>query len=429
MNASLQPKKQIILLTTALSYRSRAFQAAAERLGLEIAWAVDMPPRLADYWQVPLGIEFNRPEQAVQALLDYGQTHPVGAILSIDDSGSLIAARAAGALGLPHNSPQAALAARNKYEMRRLFARAGVPSPEFRRYTLSDDPEQIAAQARYPVVLKPLLLSGSRGVIRADNPTEFVAAFERLRLMLPSTGAGPDSHSLLVEQYISGFEVALEGILDDGRLQVLALFDKPDPLEGPFFEETIYVTPSRLPDAAQAQIAGCAAQAAAALGLRVGPVHAELRLNDAGPWMVEMAGRSIGGNCSKTLRFELDVSLEELILRQAAGMDISDFRPSDRASGVMMIPIPQAGILRGVTGLEEARAVPGVDGIDITAPLNNPLLPLPEGASYLGFIFASGDSPDFVEAALRRAHSHLNFDIEETLPVLNAAMDVMPLQS
>lgn len=418
------PPKQIILLTTALTYRAQPFLEAAGRLGLEVVRAVDMPQKLADYWRVPLGVEFGQPEKAAQALVDYAQTHPVQAIIPVDDSGSLIAAMASEVLGLPYNSSRAALAARNKYEMRRAFARAGVPSPPFECYAIHDDPGEIAAGVDYPVVLKPLLLSGSRGVIRADNPAEFVSVFERIGRLLRATGSDPDSHKLLVEGYIPGVEVALEGILSGGRLKVLALFDKPDPLEGPFFEETIYVTPSRLPEAVQAQIAGCAGRAAAALGLRAGPVHAELRVNQEGPWMLEIAARSIGGYCSKTLRFDMGVSLEELILRQAAGMEIGGFQRDERAQGVMMIPIPQAGILRGVTGAEAAGAVPGVDEVQITAPLNNPLVPLPEGASYLGFIFASGDSPEFVETALREAHRRLHFEIEDQLVVFSDSLNI-----
>jgi biotin carboxylase len=415
--APARPQKQIILLTTALTYRAQPFLEAAGQLGLEVVWAVDMPQKLADYWHMPLGVEFGQPEKAAQALVAYAETHPVQAIIPVDDSGSLIAALASEALGLAYNSSQAALAARNKHEMRRAFARAGVPSPPFRCHATHEDAGEIAATVDYPAVLKPLLLSGSRGVIRADNPAEFTAAFERIRRILGSTGAGPDSQKLLVESYIPGVEVALEGILTGGRLQVLALFDKPDPLEGPFFEETIYVTPSRLPEATQTQIAACAVQAAAALGLRTGPVHTELRVNDQGPWMLEIAARSIGGYCSKTLRFDMGVSLEELILRQAAGMGIEGFKRDERAQGVMMIPIPRAGILRGVAGVEAAEAVPGVGEVQITIPLNNLLVPLPEGASYLGFIFASGDSPEFVERALREAHRRLHFEIEDQLLV------------
>jgi biotin carboxylase len=237
--------------------------------------------------------------------------------------------------------------------------------------------------------------------------------------MLDSMQRVPGSTHILVESFIPGFEVALEGLLDRGRLHVLALFDKPDPLDGPFFEETIYVTPSRLPEAVQADIAASTARAAGALGLVRGPVHAELRVNEAGAWLVEVAGRSIGGLCSHTLRFGPGLSLEELILRQAVGLDVEDvWRLQEGARGVMMIPIPEAGILKEVRGTEEARQVPGNESVEITAPLNYPLVPLPEGESYLGFIFASGSQPDRVEAALRQAHQRLQFRIEPMLPLL-----------
>ncbi len=402
----------VLLLLTPKTYRARPFIEAADRLGIEVVKAVDMPPKLAEFWNEPLGVDFNDPETATRALVDFAAGQPLDAIIAVDDSGSLLAARASGALGLPHNSPEAAEAARDKHIMRLLLARGGVQVPPFRRCSTADDPRTLAAQVEYPCVVKPLRLSGSRGVIRADDPDQFVAAVARLTGLLNALEPAPGSSAFLVERFIPGFEVALEGVLDRGRLRVLALFDKPDPLDGPFFEETIYVTPSRLPAPVQAAIAACASDAAAALGLREGPVHAELRINQEGPWLVEVAGRSIGGLCSKTLRFGTDVSLEELILRQACGMDIQSLSREQAAGGVMMIPIPEAGILRGVAGVDEAAAVPGVEEIDITAQLHYPLVPLPEGDSYLGFIFARGSTPADVEAALREAHRRLRFDIE-----------------
>ncbi len=365
---STPPKERVILLMRVNSYRGYAFKQAAERLGISVVAGIDIHPNLADYWQVSLGLQFDQPDQAAQQIVNFARQQPVKAILAVDDSAALVAAKAADALGLPHNSPQAALAARNKHEMRRMFAAGGVPSPQFRLLNATDNPAQLADQLDYPCVVKPLLLSGSRGVIRANNPAEFVDAFGLLARMLAAMQPEPGSAHILVEDFIPGFEVALEGIIDRGRLKVLALFDKPDPLDGPLFEETIYVTPSRLPAETQAAIAGCTAQAAAAVGLRVGPLHAELRVNERGPWMVEIAGRSIGGLCSQTLNFGLeDISLEELILRQAIGQPLEGIERSPEARGVMMIPIPAAGLLKAVRGEAEARAVPHIESVQIAA--------------------------------------------------------------
>jgi biotin carboxylase len=303
--------------------------------------------------------------------------------------------------------------------MRTLLHIGGVPVPHFELYNTTVDVATLAQLVRYPCVVKPLALNGSRGVIRADDPAEFSAAVQRVARLLVSIDPSAEPKPFLVEDFIPGFEVALEGLLDHGDLKVLALFDKPDPLDGPFFEETLYVTPSRLPQTAQDAIARCAAQAAQALGLSEGSVHAELRINSEGPWLVEMAGRSIGGLCSQTLRFaqSSDVSLEELILRQAVGMDIHSLTREAQAGGVMMIPIPEAGLLRGVSGVEEAKAVTGIEDVQITARLNYPLVPLPEGESYLGFIFARGASAQQVEAALRAAHACLHFDVQPIIPL------------
>lgn len=407
------------MLIKSSTYRAQAFTEAARRLGVEVLVGVDLPPELAKHWQVPLAVQFAEPEQAAQAVVEFARRNPVQAVLAIDDSATIIAAMASEALGLPHNSYEAALAARNKYRMRQALQAAGLLCPWFRLYDMADDPAGVAAEAPYPCVVKPLLLSGSRGVMRANDPAEFQAAFQRLARMLNSMQRMPGSTRILVESFIPGFEVAVEGLLDQGRLHVLALFDKPDPLDGPFFEETIYVTPSRLPEEVQADITASTARAAAALGLVRGPVHAELRVNEAGAWLVEVAGRSIGGLCSHTLRFGPGLSLEELILRQAVGLDIEDLlRLEHGARGVMMIPIPEAGILKEVRGTEEARQVPGIEAVEITAPVNYPLTPLPEGESYLGFIFAVGSQPEQVERALRQAHQRLRFQIEPMLPLL-----------
>ncbi len=407
--------RRLILLASANSYRPGDFAQAAKRLGIEVILGMDVPAPLAKQHSCPLPLDYLDPEKSAHAIADFAQKTPVGAILSADDSATVLAAQASASLGLRHNSPEAAAAAQDKYHMRQLFAESNVPSPRFRLFSLRDDPEEIADEIEYPCVIKPRRLSGSRGVIRADSPIEFMSAYARLRNILDKTGAD----DFLVEDFIPGVEVALEGILDGGKLKVLALFDKPDPLDGPFFEETIYVTPSRLPAETQRAIAECAARAAAALGLREGPCHAELRVNENGPVMVEIAGRAIGGLCSRTLRFGTDISLEELILRQTFGMEIESAEREKGAGGVMMIPIPMAGMLLGVEGLAEACAVPGIESVEITAKVNYVIKPLPEGDSYLGFIFARGETPEAVEAALREAHRHLRFNIAPEIPILN----------
>lgn len=419
MNRQHTSTRRVLLLMSPATYRAGAFLSAARSLNLEVVVGIDLPETLSEYWHVPLGLDFNDPESSLQTIVEYAREHPLAAILSVDDSASELAARACAALHLPHNLPDTAEAARDKLLMRTLMSRGGAPCPIFRPFLLSDDPRQVATQVNYPCVVKPLRLSGSRGVIRADNPGEFIAAFLRLKRLLLSEGNMEQETSILVEDFIPGFEVALEGILTRGQLKVLTLFDKPDPLDGPFFEETIYVTPSRLPEQTQAEIARCVSVASASLGLREGPVHAELRVNERGPWMLEIAGRSIGGLCSTVLEFGSGMCLEELILRHAIGEEIADIERDEQAAGVMMIPIPAAGLLKGVRGVEEARQVPLITGIEITAKLNYSLVPLPEGASYLGFIFARGETPAVVEAAIRHAHKLLHFEIRPELPILH----------
>jgi biotin carboxylase len=418
MSFEREPKR-ILLLMSPATYRAGAFLQAAKALDLEVVVGIDLPETLADYWHVPLGLDFTSIKDSVQTIVDFAHQHPLHAILSVDDSATELAAHANAALGLSHNSPQASVAARDKFLMRTLMSAGGAPCPVFRRFWLSDDPLWIAKQVTYPCVLKPQRLSGSRGVIRANTANELANAFQRLKRLLLQEGYSEQETSFLVEDFIPGFEVAVEGLLTQSQLRVLAVFDKPDPLDGPFFEETIYVTPSRLSPQVQQDIAHCVATAATSLGLREGPVHAELRVNEQGPWMLEIAGRSIGGLCSTILEFGAGMALEEIILRHAVRAEIPSWERASHAVGVMMIPIPAAGILKGVYGVEQAAAIPLITGVEITAKLHHQLVPLPEGASYLGFIFARGENPIEVEAALRQAHQCLHFQIRQEIPVLN----------
>ena len=412
-------RKRLLLLVSPSTYRAEAFMEAARTLDVEVVRGLDLPPQLADEWGAPLKTDFSDIEAATQAIVAYAQQHPLDAIVPVDDSATLLASRAAAALGLPNNPPEAAEAARDKGLMRAKMSAGGAPCPVFRRFHLSDDPREIARAVSFPCVIKPLRLSGSRGVIRADDADGLVAAFERTKRILLGDGFSLETTDILVEDFIPGVEVALEGLLTGGELHTLAIFDKPDPLDGPFFEETIYVTPSRLMAEQQAAVSECVARAAAGIGLRDGPVHAEVRVNDQGPWMVEIAGRSIGGLCSTVLEFGSGMRLEELLLRHALGLGAPSLDRSGQAAGVMMIPIPKRGILHSIAGVEEACATPHVTGVEVTARLHTPIIPLPEGASYLGFIFARAADPATVEAAIRAAHAKLRFDIRPMLTVLN----------
>ena len=407
------PVRRVLLLIPSATYRADAFLAAAERLGAEIVVGSNRAPALASARM--LHVDYEDPEAGPQQIAAFAHDHPLDAILAIDDQGVALASRAARWLELPHNPIDAVLATRNKLSLRRRLAEAGLASPKHLAAVIRDDPTVLAERAPYPCVLKPLALSGSRGVIRADNPPTFVAAFQRLRALLsnPEIAAecGDAAAGVLIEEFIPGTEVALEGLLEHGDLQLLALFDKPDPLDGPYFEETIYVTPSRLPQKEQETIAATAARAAHALGLHSGPVHIELRINEDGIWPIDLAARTIGGHCARAFTFAGGVSLEELVLRQALD-EAPNVERDSLASGVMMIPVPGEGILQAVHGVDKARAVPLITEVLITVTAGRRLVPLPEGGEYPGFIFARGEAPGAVEAALRRAHAALTFELD-----------------
>ena len=429
---------RMLLLLPGESYRVTDFVNAASRLAgeLEVDLVVgsDAADALAGLYPGRfLPLDFSDPERAARRIAAFADSAPgrdLDRVVAVDDGGTLVAAHAAERLGLPANPVGAVAATRDKALLRERLAAAGVPSPPWWRLGEDDDPATLGRQIGFPCVVKPLSLSGSRGVIRADGPGAFTAAVERVRRLLRRPEVVREcggSADLLVEGYIPGREIAIEGLLEPGaagttRLRVLAIFDKPDPLEGPYFEETIYVTPSRLPAREQQRAIAITERASHALGLRRGPVHAELRLNDGDAWPVDIAARSIGGLCARSLRFashrpgsdEAGASLEELLLRDAVGgpAATAGYARESSAAGVMMIPIPSAGILRSVSGAAAAESVPGITGLSLTVTRGRRLVPLPEGGEYLGFLFSRAATPEGAESALRRAHAALRFEVE-----------------
>jgi biotin carboxylase len=410
---------RVLLVAATTGYQTRSFTAAARRLGIDVTLATDRCHVLEDPWRDhAIPVRFEEPEIAAEAL---GACEADG-VVAVADRPTLVAALAARKLGLPYHSPKAVAACRDKHRMRDIFGRAGLLIPENFRVALDRDPREIARGVSFPCVLKPLGLSASRGVIRANNADEFVAAFDRIRRILEQVEIRQSheewNEAIQIERYIEGRELALEGLMTQGELNVLTIFDKPDPLEGPFFEETIYVTPSRESREVQVAIVETTQRAVRALGLNHGPVHAEMRVNARGVYMLEVAARPIGGLCARALRFENGLTLEEVVILHAVGNMPSGLNLSPPALGVMMIPVPRAGVYESVTGIEEARRTDGIDDVVITAKIGQKLVPLPEGSSYTGFIFASGDDAAAVENSLRTAHSRLKFDILATLDVI-----------
>jgi biotin carboxylase len=417
--------QRLLLFAATTGYQIRVFADAARRLGVEATLAADRCNRLDDPWgDHSIAVKFDyRMPQSVETF----RGMRFDGVAAVGDRPAVLAAEVAAMLGIPFHPPAAAYACQDKYLARQLYQAAGLPVPAYFRAALTEDAGALACRAPYPCVLKPLGLSASRGVIRANNQAEFIAAFERIRALLEKN---PDlrrlrQRALQVESYIEGREFAIEGLVTNGSFQPLAIFDKPDPLIGPFFEETIYVTPSREPAATQEALLDAAGRAVRALGLGHGPAHLEMRWNEAGVWMLDAAARPIGGLCAKALRFRLaggSAPLEELVIRHALGEDVSGARLEGPASGVMMVPIPKDGIYESVEGLERARAIPGIQDVIVTAKPGQRLVPLPEGSSYLGFIFARGNSGREVELALRRSHTELRFHIATALETLSPSI-------
>jgi biotin carboxylase len=415
----------VLLCATTTGYQLRMFDEAAARLGMELRLASDRCGMLDDPWRDhAIPVRYHDLDSSLDALEQNLGRSRVSGVLAVGDRPTVLAARAARAFGARWHPPEAAVISRHKVHLRERLAAAGLPVPWFRVLS-PEETEPTRLSPPYPCVVKPVILSASRGVIRADDPNELDEAVSRLRRILSGPDVrllrDPDADVILVEGFVAGQEHAVEGLLADGRLHTLAIFDKPDPLDGPYFEETIYVTPSRASEATQAAMIEAIQAAATAIGLSDGPVHAECRVHHGRVVVLEVAARSIGGLCARALAFTRDgvtIPFEELLLRHAAGMEWASWRRERRASGVMMIPIPGAGVFRGVSGEAEALGVPGITAVQITAKTDQQLLPLPEGNTYLGFIFAAADEPADAEAALRKAHAHLHFRIDRALTMV-----------
>lgn len=408
---------RLLLLLPDGSYRNDDFLDAAERLNLDVIQARNHCGPLSRHWgrDELVALDFSEPVAAAETVRAGLAGSPPDAVIGVDDAGVEAAAAIAAALGLRANSPAAVARLRNKAMFRRLQAENGLPHPGFRLLEPGEDASAAAAALNYPLVAKPLQLSGSRGVMRVDSAAQLAEAVRRVGEILRRANTPPRERQLLLEDFLPGREVALEGLLHAGCLQVLAVFDKPDPLDGPCFAETIYVTPSSLPDALQEELQIQVEKACAAAGLHRGPVHAEARIHNGSVTLLEVAPRTIGGLCARTLRHRIGMSLEELVIRDAIGLVATGDPVDPRPSGVMMIPVPRSGVLRAVNGVAAARAVAGIEEVTITARKGEVLVPLPDDSVYIGFLFARGHSARAVEQALRRAFECLQIELQDLL--------------
>ena len=401
--------RRLLIIAPPGSYRLAPYIKAAKKLGLIPQIASTSQLSVIPSSDEGIHLDLHHPEQALEIILNAAKKTPFAGILGSDDLTIELAAIAAEKFGLPHNPASSTQFTHRKDLARDFLLQSGANIPWHKKIHINDDVE--ALELPYPVIIKPLNLSGSRGVIRANNLPELKQAIKKISPIIRDSYNEHAKENILIEKYIQGVEVALEGLLHNNELTTLAVFDKPEPLEGPYFEETYYITPSRLPTATllscQQQVLKCCQ----AMGLCTGPIHAELRIDENNkPWILEVAARTIGGDCSQSLKPSADYSLEELVISYAIGEPIKP-EPQQHSSGVLMIPVPKAGILKRIEGITEAQKVNHITSLTIDIPVGNEVQSLPESSSYLGFIFAEADSPDAVEKSLRLAHSKLNFII------------------
>lgn len=397
---------RIVVILPTTTYRARDFLEAAESLDIDLIVASEEDP-VMDMGSNYLKIDCSDPAKAAEQIAKLGEVVPIDAVVAADDQGVMVAAHANSILGLAGNSPDSAALTRNKLLMRNRLAGAEVDQPRYLPLRPADRADEVGEEIGYPVVVKPTDRSASQGVIKVDMPEDMYATVARVRSIVG------DDATLLVESYAPGVEVAIEGLVQNRDLLVLAVFDKPDTGNGPFFPESIFVTPSRLDDKALSIVERVASTTVRSLGLHQGPVHIEMRVEGNRARIIEIAARSIGGLCSRSLNFGLmGTSLESLILRNALDVAHTPLKREPGASGVLMIPTPTTGVLRAVVGIDETQQIPEVTGVDITIPDGGQIVAPPEGDRYLGFVYAHSDTPESVEKALREAQSHIEVQLE-----------------
>ena len=402
--------KRLLLLLPSKTYRASAFVSASDRLNSDVVIGVDESQASAEFSDGHiLQCNFMDPLAGARDIAAFAAQKPFDAIVAAEEDAVLLAAHVARLLKLRYNSTDSVSITRDKYLFRKTLDAAGFLQPTFKLLRHKKDLDTIS-QTMLPCVIKPTGLSASCGVIRADTLSEAKNAYLRVSKILSNLQM--DTSGILLEDYIPGEEMAFDGVLENRRLHTLAFFDKPNPLTGPFFPETIYLTPSQKSEKDLLYIKQTIASAAAAIGLSNGPIHAELRIRSGNLYVLEIAARSIGGRCGKSLRFTGGYTLEDVILRQAMGEFPISYQREQGAAGVMMIQVPCTGVLKKVEGLSSARTVPCIDSVEVTVPIGQRVVSLPEGRQYLGFIFARAAQPRLVEAALRNAFKKLRIVVE-----------------
>ncbi len=419
MSASL-PKPILLLISQPNSYRIAPYINAAKRMGLNVLVASRGKYSLISEVYEGLHIDLDDHETSLKLILKAARSRNIIGVLGSDDSTVELAAKAASALKLPHNPPEAAQLTIRKDLARAHLSLNQCTVPIHCLINLNDSLDRQTTGLPWPCVIKPLSSSASRGVMRVNNKQEFITACTRIKKIIADSATEFERNHILIEEYIDGVEVAFEGYLQNGKLFTLVIFDKPEPLTGPYFEETIYVTPCTLSSETQQKITQRIAEACKAYGLTTGPIHAELRINESDAWILEVASRTIGGDCARSLDTNTNnnFNLEELVISLAINKPVVTTPPKN-ARGVMMIPIKKAGILRRVEGLKSAREVKYIKQLDIIIREGNELIPLPEGNQYPGYIFAEAKTTRQVTQALKEAYQRLNFIVAPVIKLRN----------
>ena len=383
--------KKLLLVIPENSYKSNDFVTSAEKLDLDFLVITDSQQVFGQFSDTVIihGFDEELENDVKEKLQDV--TH----ILPVDHSALKFSAYLVDLLKAKGNNTKSINTAMNKFESRNIFNSISEIKIQNAIVNKIEDIE-IFINENGTSVLKPIYGTASKSVIKVESFQENKAEVEKLM-------QDCSDQDLIIEEFVDGSEYALEGNLINSELNKIVIFDKPINYKEPYFEESIYIAPTEIPDKTQKEIVNLIGKACKKLGLENGPVHVEFKIHNKEIFIIEINPRMIGGLCSRCLSFGLfKTSLEEIALHAFLNNELKSIDLLSNFVGVLMIPTPISGKFISINK-NELESIPNVSGVEITVSENSNLLEPPFGDKYLGFVFSQGDSKEKVMESLTLA--------------------------
>ncbi len=392
--------KKLLLVIPENSYKSNDFVVAAEKLGIDFLIITDSEQVSSKFSDTVIINKFDAElnKNNLKKLKDV--TH----VLPVDHSALKFSGYLVDLLEVKGNKLESINLSMNKYESRKIF-NSLLDIKVNNEIIKNIDDVNTFINKNGTSVLKPIYGTASKSVLKINNVEKNKEQIEKLM-------QDCFDQDLVIEEYIDGKEYALEGTIINSELKKIVIFDKPVEYKHPYFEESIYITPSELSSEAEKRVVSIVDKACKKIGLEDGPVHVEFKINENQIFIIEINPRMIGGLCSRCLSFGLfKVSLEEIILHAFMNNELKNIELLNNYVGVLMIPTPKSGKFISINK-EELENIPNISNVEITVPEGSDLLEPPYGDKYLGFAFSQGIDKKTVNESLLTAMNLANPIIE-----------------